>query len=255
MLSIAITNLKSQVSITSRIACTVTDRFALNNNNTADIHRNIVFLLPMQLFCLQYLLPLSLIPVALSKTVTITAAPSIPSKVPQYVSDKLFTSVILNSTNFFRSEHDAVPVTYNKTLQRFASRYLASNPSCHFAHSGGPYGENIALGYADVRSAVDAWGNERKEYDFSKPGFDHETGHFTQLVWKNTTAVGCGRKLCGTRGWFIACEYWPRGNILGKFDQQVGRQTNVAGIASIRPHLRTLMWVMLGILGTISWMW
>jgi hypothetical protein len=207
----------------------------------------------MQLSRLRHLLSLSLLPTALSKTITITAAPSIPSTAPEFVSDHLFTSAILNSTNFFRAEHGARAVTYNKTLQRFASRYLAGNPSCHFAHSGGPYGENIALGYPDVGSGVDAWGDERDKYDFSQPGFDEATGHFTQLVWNTTTAVGCGRKLCGERGWFLACEYWPRGNVIGQFGDHVGKQVNGTGAATPAPGLTILAGVMLGVLGTTGW--
>lgn len=172
-------------------------------------------------------------------TVTITEAPSIPSNAPQFVTASLFTSAILNSTNFFRSEHNATAVTYNSTLSAFASDYLASDTTCNFAHSGGPYGENIALGCSDAQSCVDAWGDERQYYDYNNPGFSEQTGHFTQLVWKNTTAVGCGSKLCGTSGWFLVCEYWPRGNVIGEFATMVGKQINGTGSggSALRPRL------------------
>lgn len=70
---------------------------------------------------------------------------------------------------------------------------------------------------------MEAWGNEEEKYNFNDPGFSEETGHFTQLVWKTTTTVGCGRKLCGTRGWFVVCEYWPRGNVGGEYGEEVDR--------------------------------
>ncbi|KAK3316018.1 CAP domain-containing protein [Apodospora peruviana] len=167
-------------------------------------------------------------------TITRTIQPSIPSDSPQFVSTKTFTSAILNSTNFFREEHNATTVNYNETLAQFAQDYLDDNDndnpdSCpKFKHSGGPYGENLALGCSDVQSCVDAWGNERDQYDFGDPGFDHETGHFTQLVWKNTTDVGCGRKLCDKKGWYLVCEYWPRGNVLGQFGDAVQAQVSAA---------------------------
>ncbi len=172
-------------------------------------------------------------------TVTITAAPSIPSTVPEFVSDHLFTSAILNSTNFFRTENNASWIEWNSTIASFASHYLSSDTDCNFAHSGGPYGENIAMGYPDAASSVDAWGNERKDYDYDDPGFSESTGHFTQLVWKNSTTVGCGRKLCGTNGWFLVCEYWPRGNVIGQFGDEVGRQINgtVSEGAAVRPSV------------------
>ncbi len=165
-----------------------------------------------------------------AKTITITAAPSIPSKSPEFISSEAFTSAILNSTNFFRTTHNATPVTYNDTLAKFATDFLhIQNPSCEFRHSDGPYGENIALGCSDAQSCVDAWGNERDIFDFGNPGFDKTTGHFTQLVWKNTTDVGCGRRLCGERGWFLACEYWPRGNVVGRFEAEVQAASGAGG--------------------------
>ncbi|CAK7210984.1 hypothetical protein SEUCBS140593_001014 [Sporothrix eucalyptigena] len=171
---------------------------------------------------------------AVAKTITVAA--SLPSTAPEYVSDQLFTSAILNSTNFFRREHNATAAIWNTTIAHFADEYLANDTDCTFAHSGGPYGENIAVGFQSVHGAVDAWGDERSLYNYNDPGFSEATGHFTQLVWKNSTTVGCGRKLCGGKadgekstGWFLVCEYWPRGNIIGQFAQEVGRQINGTG--------------------------
>ncbi|KAI7776483.1 Cell wall protein PRY3 [Diaporthe eres] len=172
-----------------------------------------------------------------AQTITVTAPPSIPSTAPQFTDTALFTSAILNSTNVFRSQHNASAVTWNTTLSAFASSYLASmgpespdsGSECDFAHSGGPYGENLALGCGEVTGCVGLWGDEREQFDYDDPGFSKETGHFTQLVWKNTTAVGCGSRLCGTRGWYLVCEYWPRGNVIGQFAEQVGRQVSGTG--------------------------
>jgi hypothetical protein len=171
---------------------------------------------------------LGLLPLAAADTVvtTITAAPSVPSEAPQFVTASLFTSAVLNSTNTFRTEFNATNVTYNDTLASFATTYLDHN-GCQFQHSGGPYGENIALGCGDVQGCVDLWGDEYEKYDWNQPKFDESTGHFTQLVWKNTTQVGCGSKLCD-QGWFLVCEYWPRGNVIGEFQDEVGTKVSAA---------------------------
>lgn len=76
---------------------------------------------------------------------------------------------------------------------------------------------------------MDAWANEEEKYDYEKPTFSEATGHYTQLVWKNTTSVGCGATQCsndgpnGVKGWFLVCEYSPRGNVVGAFSENVGK--------------------------------
>lgn len=161
--------------------------------------------------------------------VTITAAPAVPSNEPSYSIASSFTSAILNSTNTYRRQYNASSLSWNTTLEKFATSYLQSDTTCRFAHSGGPYGENLAIGYPNATASVEAWGNEEAKYNFNDPGFSEETGHFTQLVWKTTTTVGCGRKLCGTRGWFVVCEYWPRGNVGGEYAKEVDRSVDGGG--------------------------
>jgi hypothetical protein len=53
-------------------------------------------------------------------------------------------------------------------------------------HGAGPL---CCRGYPSFKSAVDAWYNEVQSYNFNSPGWSGATGHFTQLVWKDTTKV------------------------------------------------------------------
>ncbi|KAI1321961.1 PR-1-like protein [Xylariaceae sp. FL0255] len=159
-------------------------------------------------------------------TITETPTPTSTAQPADFTNDSTFQSAILSSTNGYREQHNASDVVWNSTLASFATAYLANNTGSDdcppFAHSGGPYGENLAIGYANATASVDAWGDEGKKYDYNDPGFSEKTGHFTQLVWKDTTAVGCGRRLCtGGHGWYLVCEYWPRGNIIGEFKEEV----------------------------------
>ncbi|KAF7731795.1 hypothetical protein EC973_008310 [Apophysomyces ossiformis] len=80
----------------------------------------------------------------------------------------------------------------------------------------GDYGENLAYGYPNWGSAISAWYNEVKDYDYSNPGFSGKTGHFTQLVWKSTTEIGCGVKTCANLkgAKLFTCSYLEFGNIV-----------------------------------------
>ncbi|KAK5093610.1 hypothetical protein LTR70_004579 [Exophiala xenobiotica] len=172
--------------------------------------------------------------IASTKT-TYIAAPTTPAS-PQYTDPLTLRTSLLNSTNLYRYQHNASYIPWNDTLAAYAATYSAQ---CIWAHSYGPqgYGENLARGYTDITSAVDAWGNERALYNFGSPsssssssssgdsdsdsvtGFTEETGHFTQLVWKDTQSVGCAVFACdgknGVGGHMLVCEYWPPGNIQG----------------------------------------
>jgi hypothetical protein len=65
-----------------------------------------------------------------------------------------------------------------------------------------------------LADAVDAWYNEVKLYDFSNPGWHTATGHFTALVWKSTTKLGCAINSACSWPTYV-CQYGPPGNVIG----------------------------------------
>lgn len=131
-----------------------------------------------------------------------------------------FASSCVDLHNSLRAKHSAPALTWNTTLSDYAQSYL-SKQNCVFEHSNGPYGENIAMGYSDPTKAIQAWYDEVKDYDYSTGTFSMSTGHFTQLVWKDTTQIGCSKVDCGSSGAFFACEYFPYGNVIGFFIENV----------------------------------
>jgi hypothetical protein len=93
-----------------------------------------------------------------------------------------------------------------------------------FEHSHGPHGENLAAGYPSATDAVVAWYDEIKDYDFGNPGFSEECGHVTQLLWKESSKLGCAYVSCNTKntpGNYLVCEYDAPGNVIGHFDSNV----------------------------------
>ncbi|KAF4591419.1 SCP-like extracellular protein [Ophiocordyceps camponoti-floridani] len=110
-----------------------------------------------------------------------------------WLDEGAFQSAVISTTSHYRGEYGAGFIMWNATLAAFASWYL-NNYNCAFQHSGGPFGENMAFGYQTPAVSVAAWGNEAVQYDYGHPGYSPATGHFTQLVWKATTDVGCARR-------------------------------------------------------------
>ena len=72
----------------------------------------------------------------------------------------------------------------------------------------------LSRGYPDWKDAVSAWYNEISYYDWAKPGWRESTGHFTQLIWDETTAVGCALNAACKQATFV-CHYSPVGALAG----------------------------------------
>jgi uncharacterized protein YkwD len=127
--------------------------------------------------------------------------------------------------NAARVKHCAGALTWSSKLAAYAQNWADTLKSkgCVFGHSGGNYGENLAAGtegVLDPEATVAMWYDEIKQYKFPDGGFSMKTGHFTQLVWRSTTHVGCGHVACrGNDIW--VCEYDPPGNYDGEYRTNV----------------------------------
>jgi pathogenesis-related protein 1 len=89
--------------------------------------------------------------------------------------------------------------------------------------AGYPYiGENIyaSSGAATAQDAVTDWASEGTSYDYATNtcASGAVCGHYTQLVWRTTTHVGCALKSCAGLAFpsTIVCDYGPGGNDGGK---------------------------------------
>jgi pathogenesis-related protein 1 len=102
------------------------------------------------------------------------------------------------------------------TAQAWADQ-LRDTKKCALMHSDTRYGENLAGGKdLDIAHAVAMWTKEGEKYHYSpRYEFDIPTGHYTQLVWRKTTHIGCGHATCGRKAVFV-CRYSPPGNHIDK---------------------------------------
>jgi len=110
-----------------------------------------------------------------------------------------------------------------------------SDPNAQGARAGEPYGENIFTLWSsddsmqsEPKDAFSWWFKEKKYYDYNTGECDdgEVCGHYTQIVWSTTTALGCAKSRCEadptaqnarTNGaadiW--VCQYSPPGNSTG----------------------------------------
>ena len=138
-------------------------------------------------------------------------------------------SRLLAAQNAERRAARVAPFAWDARLAAGASayaRHLAATGT--FRHSDGRAragsGENLWMGTAGAFSAeemIGDWASERRWFvrgtfpKISRTGRWSDVGHYTQLVWRTTTRVGCGVARGNGRD-VLVCRYAPAGNIDGR---------------------------------------
>jgi glioma pathogenesis-related protein 2 len=72
-------------------------------------------------------------------------------------------------------------------------------------------------------AATKAWYDEINDHDFDKD-YQNGTGHFTQVVWKETNEVGFGIAKSSNGSFYVVANYYPAGNFMNKFKENVPRK-------------------------------
>jgi pathogenesis-related protein 1 len=116
-------------------------------------------------------------------------------------------------------------VTWSDSVAASAQAWannLATTQNCNLVHENqDTYGENLAMGTnLTPQQAVAMWAGEKNLYTwsatYSMADFDAGSGHYTQLVWRTSVQVGCGRATCGSNTVVICCRFSPPGNYIGR---------------------------------------
>ncbi|XP_029118128.2 pathogenesis-related protein PRB1-3-like [Elaeis guineensis] len=141
----------------------------------------------------------------------------------------IHTTIAQNSPEDFASPHNYAraavgvgPVSWNDSVAAYAQDYANQRSGdCQLVHSDGSYGENLFGGSgADYMAAdaVNSWVSEKQYHDYnSNTCADGQVcGHYTQVVWRDSTNIGCARVVCDNGGIFITCNYYPPGNFVGQ---------------------------------------
>ena len=140
-----------------------------------------------------------------------------------------FGKMLLAAHNKLRDKHGSPHLQWSKPAAAKAkswARHLANIGKLqHGNHEG--MGQNLAYKSGQDLTAQevgDMWYNEISHYDYNRPGFSSNTGHFTQLVWAGTSHMGAARVTKGNHSYVVA-NYTPPGNITnpGQFERNVKR--------------------------------
>jgi uncharacterized protein YkwD len=118
------------------------------------------------------------------------------------------------------------PVTWNEALAEHAQAWADTCPGAHNMNRNvapfGVTGENLyfASFVSTAAGVVNAWASEACDYTYAtdRCAAGAQCGHYTQLVWAGSTAIGCGVKTgCpGTFSSVVVCNYGPAGNFVGQ---------------------------------------
>jgi uncharacterized protein YkwD len=136
---------------------------------------------------------------------------------------------LLAHHNKVRKDVGVTPLVWSSKLAAYAqewANHLANENNCNMAHrttpgqEEGAYGENIFWGSSakDFKplNASEDWYSEIKLFKYKELTDKnwYASGHYTQMVWKNTQAIGVGVSTCPTGAIIIVANYFPAGNFM-----------------------------------------
>jgi uncharacterized protein YkwD len=150
------------------------------------------------------------------------------------ITDYWFQEDIVSKHNRYRCMHGAPPLAWSWEIEYEAKRWAVmgrQHKSPAWMREGlagfDLLGENVAVGILNRTGsgspgwAVDMWYKQM-------PGhIEEQTAEHIQIVWRNTTSIGCG-----LRSGFLVCYYGPAGNIDGDVETQVPPLKDGANLCS-----------------------
>ena len=157
-----------------------------------------------------------------------------PIDAPPVVGEPPGLEGIVNAHNAERALVGVGPLTWDPALAAIADAWVrqcvdTQAPTGLVDHNAGRsngyptyVGENIygSGGQASGTGATASWISEKQYYHHATNSCDagRVCGHYTQVVWRNTTKIGCAIYTCPgfQYGSTVVCDYGPGGNIGGQ---------------------------------------
>ncbi|HEX8194095.1 MAG TPA: CAP domain-containing protein [Allosphingosinicella sp.] len=136
---------------------------------------------------------------------------------------------ILALHNRERAAAGVPPLAWDAALASAAASYgpalAARGRLVHSPAASRPgQGENLWMGTRgsfSIEEMVGSWAAEKRLFtpgtvpQVSRSGHFSDVGHYTQMIWRRTTRLGCALHSGGGNDYLI-CRYSPPGNVLGQ---------------------------------------
>ena len=148
------------------------------------------------------------------------------NEVAPVVNNANIAQEALNAHNQYRAAVEVPGLQWSEALANSSQQWANQLAGCgRFDNSNG-HGVGGCMwtgssGGFSVTEMVDSWGAEQQFFspgifpDVSTTGNWSDVGHYTQIVWRNTTEVGCAFASSNGSDYFV-CQYNPQGNIQGQ---------------------------------------
>ncbi|XP_012281967.1 repressed by EFG1 protein 1 isoform X3 [Orussus abietinus] len=168
---------------------------------------------------------------------------------------KEFVRVCLETHNLYRARHGVPPLRLSKQLcktsQEWASILATKGRLEHRANTD--YGENLYCMWSSNpktivsgEEPVNEWYAEESQHQYGKEPTTLKTGHFTQLVWRDSSELGVGMAKNRNGEVYVVCNYSPAGNFLGSFSENVLPPSGVCAKEEVKsskaPCIDELTW-------------
>jgi len=156
-----------------------------------------------------------------------------PIQKPGILSNTEFAEEVTRIHNEKRKLHQAYCLRLNDELtalaQGWADHLSQSRDLAHSGHKlkGIRVGENVAMKWAPngagytPQELCDQWYSEVRHHDFDAEPTTLNTGHFCNMVWRNSTMIGVGRARARDGKSIVVVTYFPPGNVIGEFSHNV----------------------------------
>ncbi|KAK8612339.1 hypothetical protein V6N13_092455 [Hibiscus sabdariffa] len=148
----------------------------------------------------------------------------------------------LDAHNAAREEVGVPPMKWDNVLEAFALNYSQGQiGTCALRRAAVPSGQNLASSTSNDFTATEAvglWVSQKAFYNLESGvcAQGMVCSQYTQVIWINSTQLGCSRVVCSNNsGIFIACYYYPIGNIPGKRPTQGIESLKIPAVAPMSP--------------------